>query len=128
MSFLELKLDAACSIVYVRNIQMTASVFEHVDGFDWDSGNTDKNWRKHRVHSSECEEIFFNEPYYVTEDSGHSTTEQRFYLLRVTNAGRRLFVVFIIRNNKIRVISARDMSRRERDVYEDLKKNPENQQ
>ena len=128
MSFPELELDAVCSIVYIRNIQMTASVFEHVDGFDWDSCNTDKNWRKHRVHSSECEEIFFNEPYYVTEDAGHSRTEQRFYLLGVTNAARRLFVVFIIRNNKIRVISARDMSRKERDVYEDLKKNAENQQ
>ena len=107
---------------------MTPYVFEQVDGFDWDSGNTDKNWRKHRVHSSECEEIFFNEPYYVTEDASHSKTEQRFYLLGVTNAGRRLFVVFIIRNNKIRDISARDMSRKERNVYEDLKKNAENQQ
>ena len=107
---------------------MTASVFEHVDGFDWDSGNTDKNWSKHRVHSSECEEVFFNEPYYVTEDAGHSKTEQRFYLLGVTNAGRRLFVVFIIRNNRIRVISARDMSRKERNVYEDLETNAENQQ
>jgi uncharacterized DUF497 family protein len=104
---------------------MAASVFEHADGFDWDSGNIDKNWRKHRVHSSECEEVFFNEPYYVTEDVGHSGTEQRFYLLGVTNAGRRLFVVFIIRNNKIRVISARDMSHREKEVYEDLKRDSE---
>ena len=128
MSFLELALDSACSIVYVRNIQMTASVFERVDGFDWDPGNIDKNWRKHHVHSSECEEIFFNEPYYVKEDASHSRTEQRFYLLGVTNAGGRLFIVFSIHKNKIRVISARDMSRKERDVYEDLKKNPENQQ
>jgi uncharacterized DUF497 family protein len=43
----------------------------HVDGFDWDSDNIDKNWRKHRVHSSESEEVFFNEPYYLTEDAGH---------------------------------------------------------
>ena len=75
---------------------MISSVFEHADGFDWDSGNIDKNWRKHRVHASESEEVFFNEPYYVTEDTGHSGTEQRFYLLGVTNAGRRLFVVFVI--------------------------------
>lgn len=104
---------------------MTASVFEYASGFDWDSGNINKNWEKHRVNSSECEEVFFNEPYFVTEDAGHSRTEQRFYLLGVTNAGRRLFVVFIIRNNIIRVISARDMSRKERDVYEDLKKDSE---
>lgn len=103
---------------------MTASVFEHVDGFDWDSGKTDKNWSKHHVHSSECEEVFFNESYYVTEDAGHSKTEQRFYLLGVTNAGRHLFVVFIIRNNRIRIISARDMSRKERNVMRTLKRMP----
>jgi uncharacterized DUF497 family protein len=128
MSCPELDLDAACSVVYIGHIQMTASVCEQADGFAWDSGNIDKNWRKHRVHSSECEEVFFNEPYYVTEDAGHSRTEQRFYLLGVTNAGRRLFVVFIIRKNKIRVIPARDMSHEERDVYEDLKKDAEIQQ
>jgi uncharacterized DUF497 family protein len=100
-------------------------VFEHVDGFDWDPGNIDKNWRKYRVNSSECEEVFFNEPYYVTEDAGHSRIKQRFYLLGFTNAGRRLFVVFIIRSNRIRVISARDMSRKERDAYENLKKDAE---
>jgi len=104
---------------------MTGSVFEHVNGFDWDSGNINKNWEKHHVSSSECEEVFFNEPYFVTEDASHSRTEQRFYLLGITNAGRRLFVVFIIRNNKIRVISARDMSRKERDAYENLKKDTE---
>lgn len=84
-------------------LQPRISVFEHVDGFDWDPGNIDKNWREQRVYSSECEDIFFNEPYYVTEDAGHSGTEQHFYLLGISNAGRRLFVVFIIRNNKIRV-------------------------
>ena len=104
---------------------MAACVFEHAEGFDWDSGNIDKNWRKHRVHSSECEEVFFNEPYYVAEDAGHSGEEERSFLLGVTNAGRRLFVVFIIRNKKIRVISARDMSHKERDAYEGLKRDAE---
>jgi uncharacterized DUF497 family protein len=107
---------------------MAASIFEHVEGFDWDTGNIDKNWRKHRVHTLECEEVFFNEPFCVTEDAGHSGTERRFYLLGATNAGRRLLVVFIIRNNRLRVISARDMSHKERKVYEGLKKDAEIQQ
>jgi hypothetical protein len=103
---------------------MIESVMGSVEGFDWDAGNISKNWEKHRVSSAECEEVFFNEPYFATEDVGHSRSEQRFYLLGTTNAARRLFVVFMIRHNRIRVISARDMSRREKEAYEKLKKDP----
>ncbi|RME86617.1 MAG: BrnT family toxin [Anaerolineae bacterium] len=87
-------------------------------GFDWDEGNLTKNWEKHRVRAAECEEVFFNEPLMLFPDVGHSQVEPRYYVLGHTNAGRRLFVVFTIRGDKIRVISARDMSRKERKVYE----------
>jgi len=89
-----------------------------VDSFDWDIGNIDKNWHKHGVSNGECEEPFFNQPLLVAEDVSHSQYEQCFYALGQTNAGRRLFIVFTIRAGKIRIISARDMSRKERKAYE----------
>lgn len=87
------------------------------DGFDWDDGNRTKNWAKHQVSTSECEEVFFNLPLLLADDVQHSQQENRFYVLGQTNAGRRLFISFTIRTNKIRVISARDMSRKERQAY-----------
>ena len=87
-------------------------------GFEWDEGNRDKNWIKHRVSNAECEEVFFNQPLVVGFDSQHSDKENRYYALGVTNLGRKLFVVFTLRNKRIRVISARDMSRKERKIYE----------
>ena len=87
-------------------------------GFEWDEGNRDKNWIKHQVSNSECEEIFFNHPILINIDKKHSKTEVRFYALGHTDLNRKLFIVFTIRNNKIRVISARDMSKKERKIYE----------
>lgn len=87
-------------------------------GFDWDEGNLLKNWDKHRVSASECEQIFFNRPLVAISDEKHSKNEVRFYALGQTDIGRLLFVVFTIRNKSIRVISARDMNRKERKVYE----------
>ena len=86
-------------------------------GFDWDKGNIDKNWIKHTVSPSECEQVFFNHPLVVQDDLVHSTTEKRFYALGQTDMKRFLFIAFTVRNNLIRVISARDMSRKERRVY-----------
>ena len=86
-------------------------------GFDWDDGNTDKNWIKHKVTPSECEQIFFNQPLVVKDDLEHSLNEERFYALGQTNRKRFLFVAFTLRENLIRVISARDMSRKERRAY-----------
>lgn len=87
-------------------------------GFDWDDGNLLKNWEKHRVTAVECEQVFFNQPLVAGEDERHSTGEPRFYGLGQTDAGRRLFVVFTVRGTLIRVISAREMNRREKREYE----------
>ena len=87
-------------------------------GFEWDDHNSEKNWIKHNVGASECEEMFFNCPLIVLDDTKHSKKERRFYSLGRTDAGRLLFVVFAIRKDKIRVISARDMSRKERKEYQ----------
>jgi len=88
-------------------------------GFQWDTGNAEKNWDRHRVSRTECEQIFFNVPLIVAPDIQHSRDEARWYSLGHTDGGRHLFVVFTIRDDLVRVISARDMSRRERRVYRD---------
>ena len=86
-------------------------------GFDWDEGNQDKNWLKHQVSKGECEEVFFNVPLLIADDVKHSQTEQRYLVLGQTTSGRRLFVSFVVRADKIRIISARDMHRKERTAY-----------
>ena len=93
-------------------------IISNCAGFHWDEGNILKNWEKHGVSAPECEQIFFNKPLIAGSDIKHSQQEARFYTLGQTDAGRLLFVVFAIRNNLIRVISARDMNRKERKVYE----------
>ncbi len=90
------------------------------EGFDWDAGNIGKTWERHKVSATECEQIFFNEPLVAAPDEKHSDREQRFYVLGHTDAGRHLFLVFTIRNKLIRLISARDMNRKERKEYEAL--------
>jgi uncharacterized DUF497 family protein len=87
-------------------------------GFQWDDGNAGKNWDLHRVSQVECEALFFNRPLLVTPDETHSQREARYAALGQTNGGRRLSLILTTRGTLIRVISARDMSRRERTVYE----------
>ncbi len=87
------------------------------EGLQWDAGHATKIWEKHLVTTRECEEIFLAEPLIVGADERHSVGEERWYALGQTDAGRLLFVAFTIRGRLIRVISARDMSRKERRIY-----------
>ena len=96
---------------------------EQCIGFDWDDANTQKNWERHRVTPEEAEDIFFREPLVVRNDRQHSKGEQRLYALGQTGRERRLFVAFTIRRKLIRVISARDMNRKETEVYQRHEKN-----
>ena len=96
-----------------------ASILESCEGFDWDGGNSSKNWHLHRVTDAECEEVFSNEPIVIIRDSSHSSLESRYAARGATNLGRRLTVIFTLRNSLIRVISARDMTRREERIYEE---------
>lgn len=89
------------------------------DGFEWDEGNITKNWEKHHVAHVECEEMFFNRPLVLKRDLPHSEDEDRYFVLGKTDTGRLLFVVFTMRGTKIRIISARDMSRKEKKIYEE---------
>lgn len=98
---------------------MEDSVFnlDQLVGFDWDEGNKQKNWEKHQVDYTECEQVFFNKPLLISEDTTHSSQEQRYYVLGQSDGSRTLFLVFMVRNNKIRIISARGQSRKERMIY-----------
>lgn len=93
---------------------------KHCEAFEWDNGNSAKNWAKHKVKSIESEQAFFNHPLVVLFDSKHSDREERYLLLGQTNHGRLLTVIFTLRGKGklIRVISARDMSKKERKAYE----------
>jgi uncharacterized DUF497 family protein len=87
--------------------------------FQWDEGNLLKNFEKHNVTVQEAEEVFASEPFVTLEDTRHSTdTEKRFQALGKTKTNRRLFVAFTIRNKHIRVISIRDMTKKEGLAYE----------
>jgi uncharacterized DUF497 family protein len=86
--------------------------------FEWDDGNRDKNL-KHGVENRECEQVFFNEPLVVLDDPKHSVAEERCAAFGKTDRGRRLTVVYTVRGERIRVISARDVSWKERKFYEE---------
>ena len=88
-----------------------------LDGFEWDEGNSDKNWLRHRVRQVEAEQALLNRPLIVAADVPHSQKEQRWLALGQTDAARRLAVIFTVRGSRVRVISARAMSPAERRIY-----------
>ena len=89
-----------------------------LEGFEWDDGNTAKNVLGHGVSQAEAEEIFFQSPLLFFDDPAHSDTETRMVALGMTAAGRLLTAAFTVRSNRIRIISVRDMSRKERRAYD----------
>lgn len=94
-----------------------SDMLKDFEGFDWDKGNSEKNWIKHHVKYTEAQEVFFNKPLLLMPDPQHSQTEQRYGCFGRTNQDRKLFVVFTVRGQRIRVISARDQSREEKENY-----------
>ncbi len=104
-------------LVYISPMPQPPEFFPGVIRFQWDDGNADKNWRRHQVTQAEAEQVFFNRPILVTHDPGHSMMETRHFVLGRTDTGGFLAVVFTMRAEFLRVISARAMSRRERTVY-----------
>ncbi|MEK7119657.1 MAG: BrnT family toxin [Patescibacteria group bacterium] len=90
--------------------------------FEWDKGNSDKSSRKHGVTPEESESVFLDEEAFIFPDVRHSETEDRFVILGISDKGRYLFVIFTIRNEYIRIISARRMHQKELDKYDKVKK------
>jgi uncharacterized protein len=93
---------------------------DQITGFDWDDGNSRKSADKHDVSQAEAESVFFNDPLIVVEDAKHSEREQRLNALGKTAQNRLLHITFTLWQNgtMVRVISARDMHRKERKAYE----------
>jgi uncharacterized DUF497 family protein len=94
--------------------------FDLIIGFEWDDGNSRKSVDRHGVSQAEAEQVFFAEPLIVADDLRHSLGEPRYHALGRTAEGRLLQATFTLRGGGtlLRVISARDMSRKERKVYE----------
>ncbi len=94
--------------------------WKRIVGFDWDAGNARKSVEKHDVSQTEAEQAFFNEPLLMVSDAKHSASEARIHALGRTDDGRLMHITFTLRDSetKLRVISARDMSRKERSYYE----------
>ena len=93
-------------------------IIDEAVSFQWDDGNSDKNWIKHGISQTECEQVFFNVPLLVFDDTRHSQHEERFFALGRTDAGKGLFLVFTYRDQSlIRIISARRMTKTERYYY-----------
>ena len=86
--------------------------------FEWDEGNIDKNL-KHHVTNKEAEECFFDSKKKIFKDKLHSKGEERLRIVGKTKEGRLLFIAFTIRNKRIRIISARDINKKEVKLYEE---------
>jgi hypothetical protein len=100
--------------------------WSRLTGFDWDDSNARKSADKHDVSQAESEQIFLNQPLLIMPDARHSQSEARYHALGKTDTGRKLHVTFTLRTREtemlIRVISARDMHRKERTYYAQAKK------
>ena len=94
-----------------------AELVDTLEGFEWDAGNSEKNWKRHRVMQAECEQVFANLPLLLSVASKAAGAEARYFALGRTDVSRDLAVVFAVRGGRVRVISARPMSRRERKEY-----------
>lgn len=96
-------------------MKVVRKVFE----FEWDKGNIDKNLKKHKVENKEAEEVFFDEKRFIFKDNLHSSGEERFRIIGKNKEKRLLFIVFTKRGKKIRIISARDVNKKEVFLYEE---------
>ena len=94
-----------------------SEILKGIQGFEWDEGNSGKNEKKHGITDREAEEIFFNKPLIIGR-SLKGEAEVRYAALGKTYGSRLLAAVFTIRSKRIRVISARPMSKKEKKVYE----------
>lgn len=97
-----------CMIKYSKMLD-----FRKLEGFEWDKGNLE-HIKKHDVVYKECEEVLFSKPLVVFFDKKHSTTEERYKVMGMSKKGRKLSLVFTIRKNVIRVLTARDQSKKEK--------------
>ena len=96
-----------------------------INGFDWDTGNIDKNLKKHGISTKEAEEVFLDEDLAIERDIRHQEIEERYIAVGKSFARKILFIIFTFRKEKIRIISARIANKKERRIYaQNAQKNP----
>lgn len=90
--------------------------------FHWDNGNSTKSLQKHKISSESAEQVFLNKDFLIPLgiQVAPRTNEPRFGALGTDFSGRKLSLCFTIREGKIRIISARPMSKSERTNYESI--------
>ena len=87
-------------------------------GFEWDDDKATRNLRTHDVGFDEAATAF-NDPARVELlDESHSDEEPRYAIIGFSNAGRLLFVIFTMRHNVTRLISARKANKKHQSIYE----------
>ena len=87
--------------------------------FEWDEGKADSNLIKHSVSFDEAQTVF-NDPLYVDfYDPDHSENEDRYLIIGESSRGRLLIVSYTERDNKNRLITARETTKSERRMYEE---------
>jgi len=87
--------------------------------FEWDPGKAAQNRRKHRVSFHEAATVFGDPLTLTYQDPDHSVHEQRFITVGMSSAGQLLIVAHADSGDRIRIISARKTTRRERSHYEE---------
>lgn len=105
-------------LIYTTRVSAFDDLCAGLEGFEWDEGNSEKNWRRHEVRQVEAEEVLLNRPLVLGLDVKHSRNEPRFIALGCTDTERALTVVYTVRGKRIRVISARPMNKKEREIHE----------
>ncbi|MBI2099751.1 MAG: BrnT family toxin [Candidatus Vogelbacteria bacterium] len=93
------------------------TIWPEPEKFEWDQGNQGKHFKAHGVSDEECEEVFFDSRKRLAQDILHSGHEARYLLIGMTKKARLLFIAFTVRNSKIRIISGRDLNKKERKLY-----------
>ncbi len=95
----------------------------HLEGFEWDEGNSYKSWLKHGVSNAEAEQVFSNKPFFTFRDDMHSGREDRTIIMGKTDAGKAVLISFTHRGRNVRVISSRWMGRRDRKRFNEAIQN-----
>ena len=105
--------------LYIYHMYVTTKA--NITSFEWDRGNSDKNFNKHGITKTEAEELFIDEKVITHPDLKHSQKEARFIAIGKTSKGKLLFVIYTIRGENIRVVSVRVANKKDRETYENKK-------
>ncbi|MBI4670189.1 MAG: BrnT family toxin [Chloroflexi bacterium] len=87
--------------------------------FEWDSSKAAQNIKKHRISFEEAVTVLQDPLGWTFFDPDHSDDESRFITIGMSERRRLLFVAHTDRENRVRILSARRVTPRERKMYEE---------